>query len=315
MLIATESRLYHTIEGEKEWEPQLWLEEETILAVDEIGPVCAAATANGYIRMWRKGMEWEDIDHGIEEQVSSLKLAGSDADPLIIGTEPPRIYRLGADDDRPAGMDSFDRLECRKDWFTPWGGPPAVRSLALAGDHTVYADIHVGSIMRSYDGGLMWEPVRPVLHQDVHQVNTTPASPNRVYANTADAVWISPDRGESWQHRPFPHDVSYGRAITVHPEDPDCLLASVSEGPHGDDVRGRLFRTDDAGCNWNHVTAGFPQHTKDNINTHRVAFGANGMAWAAVDNRLYRSSDRGGNWRIVWEAPEKIENLAVDVTN
>ncbi len=313
MLIATESRLYHIIEADKKLAPQIWAEDEEILAIAEAGPVCAAATANGCIRMWRKGMEWEDVETDIEERISSLMIVGADVNPLIIGTEPPHIYLLNATDDRPVRMDTFDRLECRKDWFTPWGGPPAVRSLAMGGESTVYADIHVGSIMRSFDLGLTWEPVNPTLHQDVHQVNTCPTAPDRVYANTADAVWISPDRGDSWQHRPFPHDVAYGRAIAIHPEEPDCVLASVSKGPHGDDVRGWLFRSDNAGRDWTHVTDGFPDYTVDNINTHRVTFDASGTAWAAVDKKLYQSSDRGKRWKVVWEAPAKIEKLETSV--
>jgi len=313
MLIATESQLYHIIEAGKGSKPRLWLEKEDILAVDETGPICAAATANGYIRMWRNGREWEDIESGIEEQISSLILTSPDADTMIIGTEPPQIYRWNATDDRPARMDSFDQLECRKDWFTPWGGPPAVRSMALAGKNTVYADIHVGSIMRSFDLGLTWEPADSTLHHDVHQVNTTPADPNRVYANTADAVWVSTGRGDSWQHCPFPHKVAYGRALAIHPKDPDCLLASASKGPHGDDVRGRLFRSGDAGRRWDHVTNGFPDYTEDNINTHRITFDANGTAWAADENKLYKSSDRGESWKVAWEAPAKIERLATSM--
>ena len=41
----------------------------------------------------------------------------------------------------------------RQSWYTPWAVRPAVRSLAHSGDW-VFADIHVGSIMRSPDAAL-----------------------------------------------------------------------------------------------------------------------------------------------------------------
>ena len=122
-------------------------------------------------------------------------------------------------------------------------------------------------------------------------------------------MWISYDRGDSWEHRPFPIEQTYGRAITIHPEDPDCVLASVSDGPHGDNVHGHLFRSDDAGKNWTQVTEGFPESTRENINTHRIAFDKNGDAWAAAGKTLYCSKDRGVRWKAVWEAPEEIEML------
>jgi hypothetical protein len=78
----------------------------------------------------------------------------------------------------------FEALPVRSEWYTPWGGPPAVRSFAATTDGCVYADIHVGSIMRSPDQGHTWEPVTPTLHNDVHEVATTPASDNHVAANT-----------------------------------------------------------------------------------------------------------------------------------
>ena len=44
----------------------------------------------------------------------------------------PHVYCLNGDE--PARrMESFDALECRQSWYTPWGGPPAVRSLARSG--------------------------------------------------------------------------------------------------------------------------------------------------------------------------------------
>jgi len=75
VLIAAESRLYHIFEAGKEFKPQLRLEKEDILAINETGPVCAAATANGYIRMWRNGMEWEDKDSLVLYIIKSIQNA------------------------------------------------------------------------------------------------------------------------------------------------------------------------------------------------------------------------------------------------
>lgn len=183
-----------------------------------------------------------------------------------------------------------------------------MRSLARSGGD-VYADIHVGSIVRSADSGQSWAPVKPGLHPDVHQVAVCPAAPERVYVNTADAVFVSQDRGESWRHRAEGLPCRYGRAIAVHPEDPDCLLASVSRGPRAEGT-GRLFRSDDGGRAWAPPDGGFPETTRDNVDTFQVAFDAGGAAWASVEDRLYRSGDRGRNWRVEWQAPAPIAAIS-----
>ncbi len=310
MLIATESRLFRLYADAGSAAPQPHLEADEILAIAEAGGLTVTATQDHNIHIRGGNGRMETIETGIGEEISSLLIIGAEAPILLIGTEPPHIYRFEIPGGRPVRMEMFDRLECRSDWNTPWGGPPAVRSLARGGESTVYADIHVGSIMRSGDLGATWAPVNPVLNRDVHQVNTTPAAPRRVYANTADAVWVSPDEGETWHHRPFPCEETYGRAIAVHPADPDCVLASVSKGPHGDDVRGRLFRSHDSGRTWTHATDGFPAYSQDNINTHRITFDSGGGAWAAAGDTLYRSEDRGRSWTPFWQAPARIEMLS-----
>jgi photosystem II stability/assembly factor-like uncharacterized protein len=186
-----------------------------------------------------------------------------------------------------------------------------VRCLADAEGGWLYADIHVGSIVRSGDRGETWEPVAATIHRDVHQIVTCPKSPDRLYANTADAVFVSQDRGSSWHHCAEGLGARYGRALAVHEQDPDLLLASLSRGPH--EGEGRLYRSIDGGVSWQHVTAGFPPFIEGNIDTFCVAFGAAeaaDRAWAAEGERLYRSEDRGETWRRVWEAPAVITAVA-----
>lgn len=226
---------------------------------------------------------------------------------MLVGTEGPHIYRFS--DGAIERIESFAKMKSREDFYTPWGGPASVRSLAHTREGWVYADIHVGSIMRSRDRGHTWEPVTPDLHEDVHQVVTLPSEPNTVYANTADAVYVSEDRGSSWEHRDGGLPYSYGRAIAVHPDDGDCLLATVSRGPHAN-VDGRLYRSDDRGRSWSHVTAGFPASTEQNIDTFQIEFTQDGRGWAAADRDLFVSEDRGQTWKVVWSAPDPVRQIA-----
>ena len=77
-------------------------------------------------------------------------------------------------------VESFETLDDRERWFTPWGGPPAVRSIAVADDGTVFVNVHVGGILRSPDTGESWTQTIDI-RVDVHQV-VLAGSPGTVLA-------------------------------------------------------------------------------------------------------------------------------------
>ena len=305
MLIATRDTVY-AVDGDPT-APRDVLADGEVQAIAEGRSIGLAALQDGAVAVLsRNGAR--TLGTGIEEPIECLLILDEDPLRFLVGVEAPHVYAVT--DGGTRRLESFDALECRADWYTPWGGPAAVRSMARTRDGWVYADVHVGSIMRSPDRGRSWEPVTPELHQDVHQVATSPREDDRVYANTAHAVYLSNDRGKSWQHCSDGFPYYYGRAIAVHPDEPDCLLASVSTGPHGD-AQGQLYRTDDAGLSWSHVTDGFPGTTAGNIDTFHVGFTPDGRAWSVAADTLYSSRDRGLTWASTWKAPSNIRMIAV----
>jgi hypothetical protein len=249
----------------------------------------------------------ETLSTGIPFSLECLLICNESPLELLIGTGESHLYHFK--NGKSERIESFDQMPERDRWHTPWGGPPDLRSLASTDEGYVYADIHVGSIMRSPDHGQSWEPVVPDLHEDVHQVATSQRSKKRVYANTAHGVYISDDHGQSWAHRSKGFPYKYGRAIAIHPSDPDCLLATVSKGPHGD-AQGQLYRSDDAGRAWDLVKNGFPQSVSHNIDTFHLAFSKDGSGWVALEHDLYTSTDRGISWQIAYHAPEKIKMIS-----
>ncbi|MAF12441.1 hypothetical protein CMK11_18500 [Candidatus Poribacteria bacterium] len=304
MLIATDTHVY--VHSSYSAAPKALYEDGGIQRIARRGDAAVIALKGGDLVVIDPGGT-RRMATGVPEEVAALLALSTDPLNLLIGVDDGAfVYRLQGDG--PAErVESFDALACRSDWYTPWGGPPAVRAFAASMDGWVYADIHVGSIMRSPDEGETWEPVTPDLHVDVHEVATSPVDAGRLYANTADAVFISDDRGTTWVHRPDGLSARYGRAIATHPADRDVVLASVSNGPGGGDAR--LYRTEDAGMTWAHVADGFPASCEKNIDTYQVAFTPDGTAWAAVGSTLYSGRDGGAEWDAVWEAPDAIRML------
>ncbi|MCG9129365.1 hypothetical protein JT359_17390 [Candidatus Poribacteria bacterium] len=257
------------------------------------------AMSDGTLLVLSDGEE-KRIPTGIDDPIASLLVVSEDPLTMLIGTdEGAYVYRLVGEEGPAERVTAFDELECRDEWYTPWGGPPAVRTLAKTKDGFCYADIHVGSIMRSNNEGKSWEPVTPDLNKDVHQVATCLADDNRVYANTQNGVYVSVDRGNSWKNRINGLPVRYGTAISVDPEDPDLMIAAVQNGPRGGGAW--LCRSEDAGHTWTELNAQFNEST-DRISTGFITFSSDGTAWAVIGKTLYKGEERATNWSPFWTA-------------
>ena len=265
------------------------------------GQTVVSALSDGTLLILSEDGE-KRIPTGIEDPIASLLLVRENPLTLLIGTdEGAYVYRLVGEEGPAERVVAFDELECRKDWYTPWGGPPAVRTFAKTQDGFCYADVHVGSIMRSPDEGISWEPVTPDLNKDVHQVATCPADDHQVYANTANGVYISTDHGNSWEHRLQGLPRRYGTAIAVHPTDPNLLIATVQNGPRGGGAW--LCRSENGGATWTQLNDQLTEST-DRISTGCIAFTSDGTAWAVIGKTLFIGQNRATDWSPFWTVPE-----------
>src|SRR2546423_1419701 len=87
---------------------------------------------------------------------------------VLVGTAQARLFALdrGATVVTPVG--SFDRIPTRDQWYTPWGGPPDTRSIAVDASGTTFVNVHVGGVWRS-DGDGSWTEVVD-RDTDTHQI-------------------------------------------------------------------------------------------------------------------------------------------------
>jgi len=227
---------------------------------------------------------------------------------LFIGAADARVFGMPADGGEPHRLDSFDAIPTRESWDTPWGGPPDVRSLAVIDgpEPAIYADIHVGGIVRSFDLGASWSQAPGSLHRDVHRVSTHPDRPDMVLAATAQGCFISRDRGESWEGHLEPFGPrSYQRCIVADTGDPDLMLCTASRGPHPHGESGceaMVFRSEDGGATWAATHSGLPEHFHYNINTHMLAASPERPGVFAFHDDLqsvYLTDDGARSWRPV----------------
>lgn len=206
---------------------------------------------------------------------------------LLVGTAEARLLRLA--DGRLEAIEGFEAVEGRDGWYTPWGGPPDTRSLAADTAGTIFANVHVGGIPRSADGGATWQPTIEI-DADVHEVL---AAGGFVFASCALGLAVSVDGGDSWTFETDGLHASYSRAVAVCDR---AVLISVSTGPHGD--RAAVYRRPLAGGRFERCRDGLPEWFSDNVDTHCLAAAASEVALGTRGGEVFLSKDQGGSWEL-----------------
>ncbi|MDQ4097741.1 MAG: hypothetical protein M3144_07745, partial [Actinomycetota bacterium] len=225
-------------------------------------------------------------------------------DELFIGTAEARLFRLAGGTATRLG--SFDEAEGRDGWYTPWGGPPDTRSLAVGTDGTLYANVHVGGILRSDDDTASWVPTIDV-DADVHQVLA--GDGGTVFAATAYGLALSRDRGAHWTFVTAGLHADYSRAVAVAGE---WLLLSASTGPSSDRAavyRRRLDAPDDAP--FERCREGLPDWFTGNIDTRCLVASGSQAALATAGGTVYVSEDAGETWREAASGLGRVTSLAL----
>ncbi len=216
-----------------------------LLTVGAGGTIASQLTGRSVTAVTRDGPElWaiverSEIWHAPEDDWGPVAtLEGLEAtclamtDALHVGSSEARLFRLADDVLEP--VVGFDDAEGRSEWYTPWGGPPATRSLSEWSDD-VYVNVHVGGILHTGDHGRTWHPTIDI-DADVHQVATAQGV---VLAACAGGLAMSDDRGTTWTFRSDGLEAPYSRGVVVCG---DAVLVSASDGPRGG--RAGVYRGD-----------------------------------------------------------------------
>ncbi|MDP9192412.1 MAG: exo-alpha-sialidase [Acidobacteriota bacterium] len=201
--------------------------------------------------------------------------------------------------------------------WEPGGGGLCMHTILLdpADPQRIRIAVSTAGMYVTEDGGATWRPsnhgVRadflpekyPEFGQCVHKVAQSQHKPERMFLQNHWGLYRSDDRGESWTDIANGVPSDFGFPMVIHPTDPDCAWIVPLEAdvfrctPEG---KLRVYRTRNAGAQWEAMTAGLPQQDAyetvlrdamavDSLDQVGVYFGTR-------NGKLFGSSDEGESW-------------------
>jgi hypothetical protein len=220
-------------------------------------------------------------------------------DFIYVGTDDALVLRIS-----PTGqidrLRGFEQVAGRDKWYAGSAvidgkrvGPPlGVRSITATVDgKTLLANVHVGGIPRSTDGGATWEPTIDI-DSDVHEVRAHPSRPAIVAAAAAMGLCVSADGGVTWEIEQRGLHALHCSAVAFAGDD---ILVSAAEGPFAQ--QGAIYRRGvDERAALVRLTGGLPAWFAGKVDTGCIATNGSAVAAADFQGNLYLSADNGRNW-------------------
>ena len=225
-------------------------------------------------------------------------------DRLYVGTAEARLFGGASTTADLAPVESFDRIETRDEWYTPWGAPPDTRSLAVGPDGTLFVNVHVGGVWRRSTDD-RWTEVISV-DADTHQV-VADADRRTVVAAAAVGFGRSVDGGVTWDWATDGLHATYCRAAAIAGA---TTLVTASTGPGS--RQGAIYRRplgDDG--SFEKCRTGLPEWFPFNLDTGQLAASGDEVVLGTADGRVYRSSDAGATWDLVADDLPQVRTITI----
>lgn len=336
--IGTEQGIYRWV-NKTFWPAFHCLQERSVVSLASPGAgLLAAADKDG--RIWESennGLDWVEVPLPVgAERPLAVSMSGVPA-TVLLTTQPMGLYQrpIGAPIPEPAEPGGEPtllgslwsrartstsllarpkrRVAAGPVGWTALAVPPVdattvspvIRTVAASAGAAApwYAAVRGYGLWCSEDQGRSWRACTG-LPADVYAIRTAGQPAEVVAVATSDGCWVSLDRGQTWEPRSGGLDETrHVRALEIHPEDPNAMLAGAAPVPGAEAARGgtrfRLFETADGGKTWTHVRKGFPLELEyDTITDIRYDPAATENAIVALESGELWRTRNGGDW---WE--------------
>jgi len=250
----------------------------------------------------------------------SLGRAGEPS-TLYCGVEPAALFESHDDGETWSLVRGLFDHPHRPRWV-PGNGGLALHTIVLdpADKQRMYVAISAGGVYRTNDSGRTWSAQNcgiramfvpgkyPEFGQCVHKIAMHPARPERLFLQNHWGLYRSDDSSENWKDIANGVPSDFGFAMTMHPQNPDCVYIVPVESDQfrcSCDGRLRVYRTRNSGASWEPLARGLPQKqayetvlrdamTADSLDPAGFYFGTR-------SGQLFGSCDEGKTWNKILE--------------
>jgi photosystem II stability/assembly factor-like uncharacterized protein len=268
-----------------------------------------AGTDKGLYRSEDAGRSWQLVESPLSRYcVWALAVDTSEPDIIYAGTGTPTPAAIFRSTD---GGRIWEQRPVEIAEECPNVGVPRVTGIAIdpTNHRNVWVGLEVDGVRYSNDGGDTWASVNgSIPNPDVHNVAVSSGPPKTVFVVVNNDIFTSTDDGVTWTpvgiREAFPW--SYPRGITVQPDNPKVVLATI-----GDTTPGRIggvMRSKDTGKTWESLSLPVQPNTAmwvANIQPFdsKVVFAGSRYGY------LYRSDDGGDSWTKLWREFSEISSV------
>jgi len=209
----------------------------------------------------------------------------------------------------------------RKRWMGGGADYPGIHSILVdpRDDDVIRLGVSCGGVWETRDGGESWacraDGMRAAFMppdmagdpeiQDPHLVVQSPSSPDRLWAQHHNGIFVTSDGSAHWREITGVEPSSFGFAVAVHPREPDTawFVPGVKDEQRYP-VGGALVvtRTRDGGRTFDVLADGLPgRHAYDVVYRHALAIDGSGerLAFGSTTGNLFVSENQGDTWRQV----------------
>lgn len=252
------------------------------------------------------GLQDNGIVSGNEELINQWqRLRGSDGFQILFDPNNPDQYytetqfgNIRVTTDGGFSSNNFTQgLNNARNWDMPYIISTAEPSTLYAGTNMVFA--HEGDLDTE------WFPISPDLTDGVNDplnfnehnitcLNQSAVNPSYLYCGTSDGfVWATDDFGSNWLKITDNLPRRYISDIKPSPTEERVVYVSVT-GYRANDFTPHIFRSDDAGNNWQSIAGNLPNFA---INDMYILPNYNDeIIFAATEIGVYATLDAGINW-------------------
>ena len=283
------------------------------IAVDPNDPdtLYVGTSDEGLFKSEDGGGRWDKLA-GIEHpRVTAVTVSPADG-TVYAGTEPSTLFVSHDGGESWRELEGMRNLPSALTWsFPPRPWTSHVRAIALshADSNIVVVGIELGGVVRSTDGGELWQDQRPGAQADCHSLATHPKAPKLLYEAGGGGFVRSHDFGDSWEAADEGMGLHYVWGLAVDAEDPLLVYASAASGPgraHGGGFSDAAIYRRVADGQWEPVLEGLAAFPYALCADPEAA----GELYAGFgDGTILRSQDPGDRWEEVARVPSGLQAL------